>query len=76
MAARLSIYQNTLALMCCYAFFGAEHILFSTDMLYDSQLGLRQVREVIDSIEGMDISDAEKKLIFEDNARRLLRLPI
>jgi len=71
-----AIYDNTPALMCCYAFYGAEHMLFGTDMPYDSQLGLRQVREVISSIEEMDISDTEKKLIFEDNARRLLRLPI
>jgi len=71
-----AIYKNTPALMCCYAFFGAEHMLFGTDMPYDSQFGLRQVREVISSVEEMGISDAEKKLIFEDNARRLLRLPI
>jgi aminocarboxymuconate-semialdehyde decarboxylase len=71
-----AIYKNTPALMCCYAFFGAEHMLFGTDMPYDSQFGLRQVREVVSSIEEMAISDAEKKLIFEDNARRLLRLPV
>ena len=71
-----AIYRNTPALMCCYAFFGAEHMLFGTDMPYDSQFGLRQVREVIRSVEEMGISNAEKKLIFEDNARRLLRLPI
>ncbi|MCK4862674.1 MAG: amidohydrolase, partial [Dehalococcoidales bacterium] len=71
-----AIYDNTPALMCCHAFYGAEHMLFGTDMPYDSELGLRQVREVISSIEEMDISDIEKKLIFEDNARRLLRLPI
>jgi hypothetical protein len=54
MAARLSIYQKTPALGCCYASFCAEHMLFGTDMPYDSQLGLRQVRKVINSIEGMD----------------------
>lgn len=71
-----AIYRNTSALMCCYAFFGAEHMLFGTDMPYDSQFGFRQVRETVQSIEGMDISDAEKGLIFEDNARRLLGLPV
>jgi predicted TIM-barrel fold metal-dependent hydrolase len=45
-------------------------------MPYDSQFGARQVREVISSIEEMNISDGEKKLIFEDNARKLLRLPV
>jgi hypothetical protein len=45
-------------------------------MPYDVQFGLRQVREVIESIDGMDISAGEKKMIYEDNARKLLRLPI
>jgi predicted TIM-barrel fold metal-dependent hydrolase len=74
--ADTAIYDNTPALMCCYDFFGAEHMLFGTDMPYDSQFGLRQTREVIDSIDKMTISAEEKKLIYEDNARKLLRLPI
>jgi predicted TIM-barrel fold metal-dependent hydrolase len=74
--ADTAIYNSTPGLTCCQAFFGAEHVLFGTDMPYDSQLGYRQVREVIEAIEAMEISDADKKLIFEDNARRLLRLPI
>lgn len=64
------------ALMCAYAFCGAEHMLFATDMPYDNQLGERCIRETIRSIEEMDIPAADKKKIFEDNARKLLRLPI
>ena len=71
-----AVYGNTAALMCCYAFCGAEHMMFGTDMPYDSQFGFRHVRETIRSILEMDISEAEKKLIFEDNAKRLLRLPL
>ncbi len=67
---------STPALMCGYAFFGADHILFGTDMPYDSQLGDRATRQTILSIEQMDIPDFEKKMIFEDNARCLFRLPI
>ena len=62
--------------MCSYAFFGAEHLLFGTDMPFDRQLGLKYTRETIESVEQMAISDAEKKMIFEDNARSLLRLPV
>jgi aminocarboxymuconate-semialdehyde decarboxylase len=67
---------NTSALMCAYAFCGAGHLLFGTDMPWDSQLGDRCTRQTIKSIEQMDIPEFEKKKIFEDNARRLLRLPI
>ncbi len=67
---------STDALMCGYAFFGADHILFGTDMPYDNQLGDRCIRQTILSVEQMDISESEKRKIFEGNARKLLRLPV
>lgn len=67
---------STPALMCGYAFFGSDHILFGTDMPFDSRLGDRAIRQTILSIEQMKIPDSDKKKIFEDNARRLFRLPI
>ena len=71
-----SIYGNTAGLMCARAFCGIDHMLFGTDFPYDSQFGERYTRQTIEAIERMDISDSEKKQIFEDNARKLLRLPI
>jgi predicted TIM-barrel fold metal-dependent hydrolase len=71
-----AIYGSTPGLMCAYAFCGADHILFATDFPYDSQFGERYIRQTIQSIEQMNISDTEKKMIFENNARKLLRLPI
>ena len=67
---------STAALMCAYSFFGAEHLLFGTDMPHDCQLGELSIRDTIKSIEQMDISDSEKKAIFEDNAKKLMRLPL
>ena len=67
---------STPALMCGYSFFGAEHLVFGTDMPLDSELGLRQTRDTICAVERMEISEADKVKIFEDNARRILRLPI
>jgi predicted TIM-barrel fold metal-dependent hydrolase len=57
-------------LECGYAFFGASHMLFGTDMPF----GRDVINEAIGAITGMSISNAEKKLIFEDNARKLLHL--
>lgn len=71
-----AIYGNTPALMCAHAFCGAEHMLFGTDMPYDNQLGERYTRQTIQAIEQMSVSDLDKGGIFEDNAKRLLRLPI
>ncbi len=67
---------STPALMCGYAFFGADHMLFGTDMPYDGRHGDRFTRQTILSIKQMDIPDSDKRKIFETNARQLMRLPI
>lgn len=71
-----ALHGNVSALMCGYNFFGAKHILFGTDMPFDGTLGAWSVGKTIESIERMEITDAEKKKIFEDNIRELLRLTI
>lgn len=74
--ADTAIYGSTAGLTCAHSFFGAEHMLFGTDMPYDSQLGERYTRQTIQSIEQMEINQFEKNLIFEENARKIMRLPI
>jgi aminocarboxymuconate-semialdehyde decarboxylase len=69
-------YGSTPALMCCYAFCGADHMLFGTDMPYDNQNGFRVLEESIRSVTEMAISNRERNMIFSDNARNLLRLPM
>jgi aminocarboxymuconate-semialdehyde decarboxylase len=69
-----AINGNTSALMCAYEFCGAEHLLFATDNPFDTELGERNLRQVIRAIEQMAISAAEKKKIFEGNAKKLLAL--
>jgi predicted TIM-barrel fold metal-dependent hydrolase len=71
-----ALHGHTPGLMCAYAFCGAEKMVFATDFPYDSQLGHRYIRENINAVEQMDISDVEKKMIFEDNARKIFQLPI
>lgn len=71
-----ALYGGTPQLMLANTFFGANHLLFGTDMpLGDSQLGLRNTGRTIEAIEKMDISSLEKQNIFETNARKLLQLP-
>ena len=74
--ADTSLIGNTPALMCAYHFYGADHMLFSTDAPFDAQLGDYGTKRTIAAIQQMDIAAAEKKKIFEDNARKLLRLPV
>ena len=65
---------NDAALRCGYAFFGAEHVLFATDFPYDNEDGERFTRDIIRSVEALDVPAAEKRMVFEGNARRLLHL--
>jgi len=69
-------YGSTPALMCAYAFYDTSHIMFGTDMPYDNQNGFRVLRESVKSVVDMDIPDMERNMIFYNNARNLLRLPI
>jgi predicted TIM-barrel fold metal-dependent hydrolase len=67
---------NSPALMLAYSFFGVEHILFGTDLPYDHTGGGRMTRLTIGAVEEMDISDVDRKKIYEDNVKSLLRLPL
>jgi len=74
--ADTAIYGNTPGLMLAHAFFGTDNLLFGTDFPFAGQHGERVTRQTIAAIEEMDINEAEKKKIFGDNARTLMRLPI
>jgi predicted TIM-barrel fold metal-dependent hydrolase len=71
-----AIYGNTSALMCGLDFCGGDHLLFGTDMPYDSQLGERYTRQTIEAIDRMEISNEQRQKIFAENAKRVMRLPL
>jgi uncharacterized protein len=72
-----ALYGNPSALMCAYEFCGADQMVFGADMpLGDSQMGYRNYRQTLNAIDAMQISEAEKRKILQDNARNLLRLPV
>jgi len=66
------------AMRCGYDFFGPEHIVFATDYPYfsrsDPLSGETLVRDVLRSVKDLDIPEEHKQMIFEDNARKLLKL--
>jgi len=55
-------------------FFGADHVLFGTDMPFDPEKGPGFIRETIAAMERMRASAEDKVKIYEGNARRMLRL--
>ncbi len=69
-----ALFGSTAGLECGLAFFGAERVLFGTDMPFDPEGGEGFVRDTIESIEATRTTPQQRELIYEGNARRLLRL--
>jgi predicted TIM-barrel fold metal-dependent hydrolase len=65
---------NPSALHCGLEFFGEDRLLFATDMPYDIDNGGISIRKTVEAIEAMKISGSVRQKIYEDNARRLLKL--
>ena len=55
-------------------FFGAERVLFGSDMPFDPEKGSAYIRWTIEIIDRLEISPSERQAIYEGNARRLLKL--
>ncbi|RJR46258.1 MAG: amidohydrolase [Desulfobacteraceae bacterium] len=72
-----AIYGNTAGLMVGYGFAGPDHLLFGVDFpLGDMDFGNRNYRQTINAIERMDISDEDRRKIYQGNAKKIFRLPI
>ena len=55
-------------------FFGADHILFGTDMPFDPEKGPGFIRDTIAAMERMRATDDDRTKIYEGNARAMLKL--
>ena len=62
------------ALTCGLEFFGADRVMFATDMPFDIQGGRKYVEVALDAMEKLDASPNDKRKIFELNAKRLFRV--
>jgi aminocarboxymuconate-semialdehyde decarboxylase len=69
-----ALFGSVAGTICGLEFFGADNILFASDSPFDPEKGPGYIRETIKIIEGLPISDENRKKIFEGNARRLLKL--
>jgi aminocarboxymuconate-semialdehyde decarboxylase len=63
-------FGNPIALQAALDFFGPDHVLFATDFGFSTKFA----PETIDDMETVIEDEATKRLVYEDNARRVLRL--
>src|SRR5215831_6843689 len=62
------------AIRCSLDFFGVDHVLFASDSPFDPEQGPGYIRATIANLEALDLTDEDRRLIYEGNARRLLGL--
>ena len=62
------------ALECGLDFFGADRVLFATDTPFDPEKGPGYIRETIRCVDGLPISTEDRAKIYQNNARKMLRL--
>ena len=69
--------KNVPALMCGYAFFGADHMLFGTDYPFPGGPKFLDVAlgGALEAVAGMNVTEKEKAKILSENAKRILSLP-
>jgi predicted TIM-barrel fold metal-dependent hydrolase len=64
------------AIRCGLDFFGADQVLFASDSPFDPEKGAGYIRETIRCLDVLDVSEADRRKIYEGNARRLFRLKL
>ena len=72
--ADTAVFGSSEATKCGLRFFGADRVLFASDMQFDPEKGSAYIRWTTEIIDRLDISPFERHAIYEGNARRLLRL--
>ena len=65
------------ALECAVKFFGADRVLFASDMPFDPENGALYIPSTISDVDALQIDESERQKIYEGNAQRVLgvRLP-
>ena len=66
--------HEPLLLQIAYNFFGPDKMLFGSDAPMDATAGRAFTNDAIKSVDGMDVSVADKQMIYSGNAKRLLKI--
>ncbi len=61
------------ALECGRDFFGIDQLLFASDMPFDPEQGPGFIRDTLRAIDEMNLTEADRRAILENNLKKLLR---
>jgi aminocarboxymuconate-semialdehyde decarboxylase len=62
------------ATICGLEFFGVDHVVFASDAPFDPEKGPMYIRETIEIVNRLPITEAQREDIYWRNAARLLKL--
>ena len=74
--ADTAVFGSVPATQCGLEFFGADNVVFSSDAPFDPEGGPMYIRETIKILDGLDISDENRRKIYQGNAERLLKISL
>lgn len=74
--ADTAVFGSVSATGCAIDFFGVDNIVFASDAPFDPEQGPLYIRETIKILDNLDISETDRKKIYQDNAIRLCGLNI
>ncbi|MBU2357493.1 MAG: amidohydrolase, partial [Alphaproteobacteria bacterium] len=57
-------------------FFGEDRVMFASDAPFDPEGGPMYIRDTINILDRMEMSDATRQKIYQDNAVKLLGLKL
>jgi predicted TIM-barrel fold metal-dependent hydrolase len=69
-----AVFGARAATECGLEFFGADRVLFASDSPFDPEGGSLYIRDTIQILDSLDISEEERAKIYHGNAERLLKL--
>jgi aminocarboxymuconate-semialdehyde decarboxylase len=69
--ADTAVFGSRAATECGLAFFGPDQVVFASDAPFDPEGGPLYIRETLKVIDGLDISEADRRKVYQHNAERL-----
>lgn len=72
--ADTALFGSIAATECGLAFFGSDRVLFASDAPFDPEGGSGYIRETIRVLDNITCSPVDRRKIYEENAKRLLKL--
>lgn len=66
-----AVFGSRAATVCGLQFFGADQVVFASDAPFDPEGGSLYIRETLKVIDSLEISEVDRRKIYQGNAERL-----